>query len=151
MQGSVLSELKGARVCVRRAKGCVTPNRHFLLPASVAFHQQRRNDFPPFSSTAIIVPPVPASAPLPAFASHPVTRGSPSVFVCVRPLRRGKRARTGPGVLKRSQTPSQCLWVSGFRPPFSRSCSACAHGPALCHQPHITPSQARSHGALLRG
>lgn len=97
------------------------------------------------SGAIIIVCPVPESAPFPVFASHPVTRSREDVFVCARPLWRGERARTG-RVLKRSQTPSQCLWVSGFRPPFSRSCSVfvcTGPGPlrrtALCHLLTLPP------------
>ena len=81
-----------------------------------------------------------------------------SVFVCVEPLRRWKLARTG-WLSKRSQTPSQCFWVSDFRPSPSPSpslslslssvslylwaCMGLFRQATLCQQPHITPSQAR--------
>lgn len=51
---------------------------------------------------------------------HILWRELESVFVCVEPLRRDKLARTG-WLSKRSQTPSQCFWVSDFRPTLSLS------------------------------
>lgn len=64
----------------------VPPPRRFLVAATAPFLLR-------FSSLflALSLCPVPASAPFPVFASHPVT----TLFVCARPLWRGKRARTG--------------------------------------------------------
>lgn len=79
---------------------------------------------------------------------HILWREPESVFVCVEPLRRDKLARTG-WLSKRSQPPSQCFWVSDFRPTLSLSHSLSICGPATvssghsCQQPHITPMQAR--------
>lgn len=88
----------------------------------------------------------------PVLASHPVKRAGRRLCLCRTITAREAGTYTG-WLSKRSQTPSQCFWVSNFRPTLSASVSASLsvslylwagfRQAALCQQPHITPVQAR--------
>lgn len=140
------------------AEARVTPSHAFpfgrqrseKLPAAAGRNAMIFFLFSLFWRAVIIVSPVPESARVPVFASHPVTRRWEDVFVCVSPLWRGKRARAG-RVLKRSQTPGRRWRVSGFRPPFSRSRSVCVHGPGLLHRTALCHRPPPPAGGLRRG
>ena len=148
--GRVFSKLKQAQVCMlgyekRTAEACVTSHRRSFRPPVLCFTKMF---CPPPSPRLRLPAPTSFFFPLSFLNCHHCFYSSwehlalvflcllhilrreflESVFVCVEPLRRWKLARTG-WLSKRSQTPSQCFWVSDFRPSpspspsFSRSLS----------------------------